>query len=107
MDHDVAAPSGDDPARGRRGAGRTGAWNVHAVRPSPAVALFEIRLGDYTEFFYVVTGDKTVAVTMFDPSDETYREPQVFVFAKPYGWSLDGPDDEVLLRVWQSVGVQR
>lgn len=66
-----------------------------------------MELGDYNELFFVVTGDKSVAVTMYDPSDLTHREPQVFVFAKPYGWSLDVPDEEALLQVWQSVGVQR
>lgn len=90
-----------------RSQSRVGAWTVRAHRPQPGVALLEVSLGEYDELFYVVTGDKSVAVVAYDPSDQTYREAQVFVFPKPYGWSLDVPDEEALLQVWQAVGVQR
>jgi hypothetical protein len=86
--------------------GRVG-WEVSVTRPDPRVALFEVRLSDYHEYFFVTVGEKSVSITMFDPSDETHLEPQVFTFAKPYGWDLDGDDDDVLLQIWQSVGVQR
>jgi hypothetical protein len=44
---------------------------------------------------------------MYDTSDDTYPEPQIFTFAKPYGWLMDLTDEEALLQVWQAVGVQR
>ena len=43
----------------------------------------------------------------FEPGEEAYPEPQVFVFAKPYGWRDDLDGDEALMQVWQAVGVQR
>lgn len=86
---------------------RAGHWQVVTTRPEPGVVLFEVRLSDYHEYFFVAEGDKSILITMFDPSDETHREPQVFVFAKPYGWDLSLDDDDALLQVWQAVGVQR
>jgi hypothetical protein len=71
------------------------------------VALFDVHLADYREVFFVVTGEKSVAITMYDESDSTHPEAQVFVFAKPYRWSLDTTDEEALIQVWQAVGVQR
>lgn len=82
-------------------------WRVQVTRPDPKVALFEVALSDYREFFFVAVGERSVSVTMYDTSDETYREPQVFTFAKPYGWDTDLSDEEALLQVWQAVGVQR
>lgn len=86
---------------------RPGHWQVVTTRPERGVVLFEVRLSDYHEYFFVAEGDKSISITMFDPSDETHREPQVFVFAKPYGWDLSLDDDDALLQVWQAVGVQR
>lgn len=82
-------------------------WRVEVTRPDPRVALFEVTLSGYREFFFVAVGERSVSVTMYDTSDETYPEPQTFTFAKPYGWDTDLPDDEALLQVWQAVGVQR
>jgi hypothetical protein len=86
---------------------REGGWRVTTTRPDPRVVLFEVRLSDYHEYFFVAEGDKTIAITMFDTSDETHLEPQVFVFVKPYGWDNTLEGDEALLQVWQAVGVQR
>jgi hypothetical protein len=80
---------------------------VEVHRFGPNVVLFDVHVADYREVFFVVTGDKSVAITMFDESDSTHPEAQVFVFAKPYGWSLDTTDEEALIQVWQAVGVQR
>lgn len=80
---------------------------VDVQRLGPQVTLFDAHLGDYRELFFVVSGDKSVTVTMFDESDASHREAQVFVFARPYGWDLSGDDEEALLQVWQAVGVQR
>lgn len=98
-EHSGSAPDSDDegwPA-GRVAVHRFGARTV----------VLAVHLADYRETFVVVTGDKSVAVTMFDEADVTHREAQVFVFAKPYGWSLDLPDEEALLLVWETIGVQR
>ncbi|MGY1813259.1 hypothetical protein [Blastococcus sp. SYSU D00820] len=86
---------------------RAGAWKVELTRPDRRVMLFDVRLSEYREFFLVAVGDKSVAITSLDPSDETHLEPQCFVFAKPYGWDDDLDGDEALLQVWQAVGVQR
>lgn len=92
-----------DPLLARGSSG----WRVQVVRPDPKVALFEVALSDYREFFFVAVGDRSVSVTMYDTSDQTYPEPQTFTFAKPYGWDTDLGDEEALLQVWQAVGVQR
>ncbi|HVU72662.1 MAG TPA: hypothetical protein VHE83_06860 [Mycobacteriales bacterium] len=80
---------------------------VDVHRYGPHVAVFDVHLAGYREVFTVTTGQKSVVITMLDESDAAHSEAQVFVFAKPYGWDLDVPDDEALLLVWQSVGVQR
>lgn len=82
-------------------------WRVQVARPDPKVALFEVALSDYREFFFVAVGERSVSVTMYDTSDQTYPEPQTFTFAKPYGWDTDLGDEEALLQVWQAIGVQR
>lgn len=69
--------------------------------------LFDVSLSDYHEFFFVAVGDKSLSVTSFDVTDETHREPQTFVFAKPYGWDAELEGDEALLQLWQAIGVQR
>lgn len=80
---------------------------VDVHRFGPSVTVFEVHLGHYREVFTVITGQKSVVITMLDESDATHQEGQVFVFAKSYGWNLDVSDEEALLLVWQSVGVQR
>jgi hypothetical protein len=91
--------------RGHRDRG--GGWQVAITRPDPRVTLFEVTISDYREFFFVAVGERSVSITMYDTSDDTYPEPQTFTFAKPYGWRTDLPDDEALLQVWQAVGVAR
>lgn len=86
---------------------RVGAWHVVVTRPHPRVTLFEVSLSDYREFFSVAEGEHSLAVTMIEPEVASYTEPQVFVFAKPYGWRDDLGDDEALMQVWQTIGVQR
>lgn len=86
---------------------RAGGWQVHTTRPDPRITLFDVKLSGYREFFYVAVGDRSISITMYDTSDESHPEPQTFVFARPYGWRTDLPDDEALLQVWQAVGVQR
>ncbi|WP_261560175.1 hypothetical protein [Frankia tisae] len=103
MRQDGAQPPAD-PAPGPA-APRTRTVDVH--RYGPDAVVLDVHLGQYREVFFVLTGDKSVTITMLDGSDPTHHEAQVFVFAKPWQWSLDAPDEEVLLRVWQSVGVQR
>ena len=85
---------------------RPGSWAVLVTRPHPAVTLFQVQLSDYREFFGVAEGEYSLAVTMLEP-DAAHAEPQVFVFAKPYGWRRDLGDDEALQQVWQAVGVER
>lgn len=84
-----------------------GGWTVVVTRPDPKVTLFDVSLSGYHEFFSVAEGGKSVAITMFEPREDAHSEPQVFVFAKPYGWRDDLDDDEALIQVWQAVGVQR
>ncbi len=80
---------------------------VDVHRYGARVALLDVHLHGYREVFFVVTGAKSVTITMLDETDPTHQEAQVFVFAKPYGWSLDGSDEEALIQVWQAVGTQR
>lgn len=77
------------------------------TRPHPTVQTFDVSLSGYHEFFLVAEGAKSIVITMFEPGEDAYPEPQVFVFAKPYGWQRDLDDDEALMQVWQTVGVQR
>lgn len=84
-----------------------GGWSVVVTRPDPKMQLFDVSLSGYHEFFSVAVGEKTIAITSFEPAEDAFSEPQVFVFAKPYGWREDLDDDEALLQVWQAVGVQR
>jgi hypothetical protein len=86
---------------------RAGRWVVHTNRPDPRVTLFDVSLAAYHEYFFVTVGERSVSITMYDTSDGSYPEPQVFTFAKPYGWRTDLGDDEALLQVWQAAGVQR
>jgi hypothetical protein len=86
---------------------RPGAWSVRTTRPDPRVTLFDVQLSDYHEYFLVAAGQRSVSITMFDPSDQSHPEPQTFHFAKPYGWDDTLEGDEALLQVWQSVGVLR
>ncbi len=84
-----------------------GGWSVLVNRPHPKVTLFDVSLSGYHEFFSVAEGERSVVITSFEPGEDAYPEPQVFVFAKPYGWRDDLDDDDALLQVWQAVGVQR
>lgn len=86
---------------------RLGGWTVAVTRPHPQVTMFDVSLSGYREFFQVAEGEQTITITMFEPEADNYPEPQVFVFAKPYGWNRELTDDEALLQVWQSVGVLR
>lgn len=85
---------------------REGSWAVVVTRPHPRMTLFDVQLSDYREFFTVAEGDQSLSITMLEPA-AMHREPQVFVFAKPYGWSNDLEDEEALQQVWQAVGVLR
>jgi hypothetical protein len=107
--HSSVIDYADDPVASRHGqqAGRIGRWRVYTTRPDPRATLFDVSLSGYHEFFFVAVGERSVSITMYDTSDESHPEPQVFTFAKPYGWRTDLADDEALLQVWQSVGVQR
>jgi hypothetical protein len=80
---------------------------ISVYRVGARAVMLDVQLSGYREVFFVVTGDRSVVITMIDESDRQHPEGQVFVFAKPYGWDLDCPDDEVLLRIWAAVGVQR
>lgn len=84
-----------------------GGWTVMVSRPDPKMTVFDVSLSGYHEFFTVAEGQKSIVITMFEPGEDAYPEPQVFVFAKPYGWRHDLDDDEALMQVWQAVGVQR
>jgi hypothetical protein len=84
-----------------------GGWTVQIHRPHPKMTLFEVSLSGYREFFSVAEGRTSIVITMFEPGEGAHPEPQVFVFAKPYGWRDDLEGDEALLQVWQAVGVQR
>jgi len=82
-------------------------WTVTTTRPNPAVAMFDVQIAGYHEYFYVAEGATTVAITMLDTSENAHRDPQVFSFAKPHDWRSDLGDEEALLQVWQVVGVRR
>ena len=73
---------------------------------SRAVAL-EVSLGEYREVFFVLSGDHTVTVASIEDDQPGQLEPQVFVFAKPYGWTTDMEAEDLMTQVWQVVGVQR
>lgn len=80
---------------------------VRCTRYGASATALEVSLGDYREIFFVLTGDRSVTISSIDESDATHPEAQVFVFAKPYGWSTDLEDEEMMTQVWQAVGVQR
>ena len=86
---------------------RAAGWTVVVTRPCSEVTLFDVSLSSYRELFTVAEGPTTLAITSLEPGESAYPEPQVFVFAKPYDWRNDLPDDEALLQVWQAVGVKR
>lgn len=94
-----------EPAIEARGGSRRQV--VRVTRFTEHTLAVEARLGDYREVFFVITGDRTVTISSYDESDPSYPEAQVFVFAKPYGWTLDLNDDDVMVEIWQAVGVQR
>jgi hypothetical protein len=83
-----------------------GSWSVVVTRSHPNMTVFDVSLSDYREFFCVAEGEHSLTIVMLEP-DATYKEAQVFVFPKPYGWSQDLGDDEALQQVWQAVGVLR
>ena len=86
---------------------RRGNFRVSVDRPQPRLALMEVASPGYREFFFVVSGDKTVSILAFDVFDEAYQEGRVWVCPKPQDWSMDVPDEEFLIQVWQTLGVQR
>ncbi len=87
-------------------AARLGSWSVVVTRPHPNMTLFDVSLSDYREFFAVAEGEHSLTIVMLEP-EAAYKEAQVFVFPKPYGWSQNLGDDEALQQVWQAVGVVR
>ena len=86
---------------------QSGVSFVKTFHPHPSISVFDVELSDYHEYFLVAAGERSISVTTFDPSDATYREPQTFVFAKPYGWDGNLGGEEGLMQVWQSIGVLR
>jgi hypothetical protein len=70
-------------------------------------ALIEVAWPDGGEVFFVADGDRSVGIMAFDESDDSHREPRLHVIPRPYGWSMDVSDDELLLGVWQIMGEQR
>jgi len=105
--HDEADATAAATALVSHDSGRNGSWSVQTFHPHPGVTVFDVQLSDYHEYFLVAVGQRSVCVTMFDPSDPSHPEPQTFVFAKPYGWDETLEGDEGLLQVWQSIGVLR
>ena len=87
-------------------AAQVGSWSVVVTRPHPNMTLFDVSLSNYREFFAVAEGSHSLTIVMLEP-DAVYKEAQVFVFPKPYGWSHDLGDDEALQQVWQTIGVRR
>jgi hypothetical protein len=92
------------PAIQRR---RSGAGFSVSVDRRPNAVLIDVAWPDGRELFFVVNGDRSVGIMAFDGSDESHREPRVYVVPRPYGWTLDVADDELLLLVWQMLGEQR
>lgn len=80
---------------------------VKFTRHSEHALAMEVGLGEYREVFFVLVGERSVAISSFDETDPTHPEPAVFVFPKPYQWSLDLDDDELMVQIWQATGVQR
>ncbi len=80
---------------------------VKFTRHSEHALAMEVGLGDYREVFFVLIGERSVAISSYDETDPTHREPTVFVFPKPYQWSVDLDDDELMVQIWQATGVQR
>lgn len=70
-------------------------------------ALIELSWPDGGEIFFVVDGERSVGIMAFDESDESHREPRAYVVPRPYGWSMDVTDEDLLLAVWQIMGEQR
>jgi len=85
----------------------TSGWAITAVRPHPRVALFQVAISGYHEYFFVTEGITSISITMLDTSGNAHPEPQTFCFAKPHDWRDDLGDDEALLQLWQVVGVRR
>jgi hypothetical protein len=82
-------------------------FRVSVIRPQSRVAFMEVSSPGYQEFFFVVAGDKTISIVAFDAFDEGYQEGRVWVCPKPHEWSMDVTEEEFLIQVWQTLGVQR
>ena len=85
----------------------TSGWSITAVRPHPGIALFQVAISGYHEYFFVAEGRTSISITMLDTSENAHPEPQTFSFAKPHDWRDDLSDEEALLLLWQVVGVRR
>ena len=91
------------PAPNRK---QTGGFTVSVERRTSAV-LLEVSWPEGGELFFVVEGERSIGIMAFDGSDESHREPRVYVVPRPYGWSLDIGEDDLMLAVWQILGEQR
>lgn len=84
-----------------------GAPSVVATRPDPHVVLLEATAMGYQEVFFIVATSEMLTVVAYEPSDDTLDAPRIHHVPKPYGWSNDVPDDELLVQLWQAIGHQR
>ena len=91
------------PGTGKRPAG---GFTVSVDR-RPDAALIDVAWPDGGELFFIASGERSVGIMAFDRSDDSHGEPRVYVVPRPYWWSLDVADDELLLLVWQMMGEQR
>lgn len=82
-------------------------FSVQVLRPHARVALIEASAPGVQEFFYVVEGEASVAITVFDATDQSYREPSVYVLPRPYRWTMALSDEDLLIQLWRAVGIQR
>ncbi len=87
----------------RPGAALAPDFEIRVERPDARLALIELRSPGYREFFFVVTGKASVSITAFHASDEMHEEARVYVFPPPYGWSMDLPDEDLVLQVWEAL----
>ncbi|MBM3518265.1 MAG: hypothetical protein FJX56_10445 [Alphaproteobacteria bacterium] len=89
-----------------------GSLLIDVIRPAPGVALIHTASPVHDEYFFIATGEHSLAITVRDSGAKSLPEPRVHVLHKPYDWDMtpasDPPsavdDQDLLMKVWQLLG---
>jgi len=71
------------------------------------VASLEVTAQGYQEAFFCVSGRDSVAVTAFDPTDESWDEPRIYHLPRPLDWEEGAGPEDLLLQIWRLTGNTR